>query len=232
MMFRGSPWSAVSLLILTVTVHRGEAIRCHPSDYPVGHICCPKCPSGSRIAVHCTESYSTRCLPCTKGTFMNQETDLTECFTCRKCDADSGLRIKTPCTERSDAVCEPLEGFFCIESAGEGCSAAKRHTRCKPGQHISQNGSSVSDTVCAPCSYGSFSDGTFPSCRSHTQCESKSLQQLVQGTESSDAQCGERDPDWTGVIVCGLVFWICYLVIPLVFCFTFVGNEVPKYKRS
>ncbi|CAJ1055144.1 tumor necrosis factor receptor superfamily member 5-like isoform X2 [Xyrichtys novacula] len=220
------------LTICTLKIFTGQTLTCHRTEYQIGNECCPMCGIGSRVAIYCTESYSTRCLPCTEGTFMDQETDHRQCYPCTKCDAGSGLRTETSCTNTSDAVCQPLEGFFCIESAEGGCAAAKRHTSCKPGEYISQNGSSVSDTVCSPCSDGSFSDGTFSSCRPHTQCESKSLQQLVQGTESSDAQCGERDPDWTGVIVCGLVFWICYLVIPLVFCFTFVGNEVPKYKRS
>lgn len=54
--------------------------------------------------------------------------------------AGSGLRIKTPCTVTSDALCEPLEGFYCVHPTGHSCERAQEHKHCKPGQYISQNG--------------------------------------------------------------------------------------------
>lgn len=52
----------------------------------------------------------------------------------------SGLKVKTLCTTTTDAVCEPQEGFFCLEFAGEDCRAAQKHRSCDPGQYISQKG--------------------------------------------------------------------------------------------
>lgn len=52
----------------------------------------------------------------------------------------SGLKVKTSCTTTSDTVCEPLEGFYCMDFAEEGCVAAQKHTSCQPGQYVSQEG--------------------------------------------------------------------------------------------
>uniref|UniRef100_UPI0037E73A00 tumor necrosis factor receptor superfamily member 5-like n=1 Tax=Semicossyphus pulcher TaxID=241346 RepID=UPI0037E73A00 len=148
--------------------------------------------AGGRVHKDCTEMKSTWCVPCTAGTFMNQPTSHRQCYTCRKCDAGSGVRIKTSCTQTSDTVCETLEGFYCTDSAEDSCAAAQRHTRCRPGQYIRQRGTSQRDTERSACSDGTFSDGTFTSCRPHTQCGSKNLELLKPGTVSADAQCGGR----------------------------------------
>lgn len=125
----------------------------------------------------------------------------------------SGLKINTSCTTTSDAVCEPLEGFYCLDSTENGCMTAQRHTSCQPGQYISQKGTAFTDTECSDCSSGTFSDGTFTSCLPHTQCESIDLQ-LKAGTASTDAECGEQSSDRTGaVIAAAVVGGILFLLI-------------------
>lgn len=52
----------------------------------------------------------------------------------------AGSGLKRSCTPTSDTICEPLEGFYCNNSAGYIFKAAQRHSSCKPGQYISQNG--------------------------------------------------------------------------------------------
>uniref|UniRef100_A0A3Q1JIF9 TNFR-Cys domain-containing protein n=1 Tax=Anabas testudineus TaxID=64144 RepID=A0A3Q1JIF9_ANATE len=88
----------------------------------------------------------------------------------------SGLKMKSPCTITSDTVCEPLEGFYCVDPSDNVCGAAQKQRSCEPGQCICQKGwfsyntrTASTDSVCSDCSDGSFSDGTFPSCRPHTQ---------------------------------------------------------------
>lgn len=56
------------------------------------------------------------------------------------CIKGSGLKVKQPCTPTSDTVCEPVEGFFCIDSTTSGCSAAQKHKSCDPGQYIREKG--------------------------------------------------------------------------------------------
>nr|XP_046254034.1 tumor necrosis factor receptor superfamily member 14-like [Scatophagus argus] len=198
---RTSVRAAAVLMILVVNVFRGHSLTCRRLEYQMGNRCCPKCLPGSRVKTHCTEFRPPSCQRCTEGTFMNHPTDLSQCFTCTNCDAASGLKLKTSCTATSDAVCEPLEGFYCMDSAEEGCKAAEKHSSCQPGQYISQRGTALRDTECSDCSEGTYSDGTFPSCQPHTQCESVHLQLIKAGTVSTDAECGEQSPDSRGLVV-------------------------------
>uniref|UniRef100_A0A0F8AJE6 Tumor necrosis factor receptor superfamily member 14 n=1 Tax=Larimichthys crocea TaxID=215358 RepID=A0A0F8AJE6_LARCR len=97
-------------------------------------------PTGNRVRTDCTEFRSTSCQPCYEGTYMNHLNKRTWCFPCTNCDAGSGLKIHTACTTTSDTVCEPLEGFYCLDPAGSSCVTARKHSTCKPGQYISQIG--------------------------------------------------------------------------------------------
>ncbi|XP_050924407.1 tumor necrosis factor receptor superfamily member 14 isoform X6 [Lates calcarifer] len=187
---RGKPLTAASLLILLMKVFSGNSLTCHPAEYQTGNECCHKCPPGSRVKTDCTEFRSTSCLPCLEGTYMNQPTGLKDCFPCTNCNTDPGLKIKTSCTSTSDTVCEPLEGFYCMDVKDKGCEAAQRHRHCEPGQYISKKGTASTDTECSDCTDGTFSNGTFTSCQPHTQCESVNLQMIRPGTATTDVECG------------------------------------------
>uniref|UniRef100_UPI0037E7278B tumor necrosis factor receptor superfamily member 5-like n=1 Tax=Semicossyphus pulcher TaxID=241346 RepID=UPI0037E7278B len=227
-MFRGTLWSAASLLMLVLNVFRGHALTCDQSEYKIGNRCCPKCLPGSRVQTDCSsESNHTSCLPCTEGTFMNQPTDRMQCFYCRDCDAGSGVRIKTSCTQTSNTVCEPLEGFYCTDSAEGSCAAAQSYTSCRPGEYIRQRGTSQRVIDCSACSDGTFSDGTFTSCRPHTQCQSKYLQLLKAGTDSTDAQCGGLSTFWIMFIVSNLV-----LILSAVLYLALKQKRLQKQKRE
>ncbi|XP_054868638.1 tumor necrosis factor receptor superfamily member 14-like [Amphiprion ocellaris] len=154
-------------------------------------------PPGSRVKTDCSEFRLTSCLPCIDGTFMNRFTGLKECLPCISCDEGWSLKVKTSCTTTSDAVCEPLDGFYCIDPIGNNCVAARKHRICHPGQYINQTGTAFTDTVCSDCSNGTFSDGTFTSCQPHTQCESINLELIKAGTASTDAECGEKSSNVT-----------------------------------
>ncbi|XP_044065845.1 tumor necrosis factor receptor superfamily member 14-like isoform X2 [Siniperca chuatsi] len=214
MMLRGKPLTAAALLILVMNVFRGQTLTCQRAEYLIENECCPMCPAGSRVKTDCTEFRSTSCLPCVEKTFMNQPTGRRQCFPCTNCDAGSGLKTKTSCTTTSGAVCEPLEGFYCVDSADGGCAAAQKHTSCRPGQYIRQKGTALRDTECSDCSGGTFSDGTFTSCRPHTQCGSINLQLVRAGTASADAECGEKSSNTTGtgIIVAAAVVGLFLLI--------------------
>uniref|UniRef100_A0A3Q3EY68 TNFR-Cys domain-containing protein n=1 Tax=Labrus bergylta TaxID=56723 RepID=A0A3Q3EY68_9LABR len=203
-----------------MNVSTGQTLTCGPYEYETPGGCCPMCPPGNIHCVHedCTDSGSTFCKHCTEGTFMDQPTFRTRCYDCKSCDEGSALKMKTSCTIVSDTVCEPLEGFYCSDSRKDDCVEAKKHRRCEPGEYIREHGTSSTDTVCSTCSDGTFSDGTFPSCQKHKQCESEGLLLLRAGTETEDAQCGGLLPQWAGltvgvVVVLSLVFVFggCYL---------------------
>ncbi|XP_008296322.1 tumor necrosis factor receptor superfamily member 14-like [Stegastes partitus] len=121
-------------------VFTGQTHICHPAEYQTGNHCCITCPPGSRVLRHCFQYRTSACLPCSDGRFMNTRTGLTQCYPCTNCDAGSGLKVKTSCTTTSDTVCEPLEGFFCIDSTENNCAAAQKHSSCQPGQYINKTG--------------------------------------------------------------------------------------------
>ncbi|XP_074538474.1 tumor necrosis factor receptor superfamily member 14-like [Halichoeres trimaculatus] len=188
-------------LLMVILIKASSGQTCHRTEYQVGNECCPMCGVGHRVKTDCEGEKSTSCKPCSEGTFMNKLNGLRSCFHCSVCEEAAGLKIKRSCTRTSDAVCEPLEGFFCTEPTEDGCGAAQRHRSCDPGHYISLRGSSVSDSECSPCSEGTFSDGTFTSCQKHTECDPSNQQLLRPGTGSQDAECGELEPDWTKVII-------------------------------
>ncbi|XP_029362163.1 tumor necrosis factor receptor superfamily member 14-like isoform X2 [Echeneis naucrates] len=216
MIWRRKAVTFASLLILMIRIQGGSTIRCHPAEYLIGNECCPTCSPGSRVKTDCTEFRSTSCQPCSNGTYMNQPTGLKNCLSCTNCDPGSGLRTKRSCTLKSNTVCEPLEGFYCIDSKENSCVAAEKHTACKPGQYISSKGTASTDTVCSDCSHGTFSDGTFTSCQQHTQCEAES-QLIKPGTSATDAECGENSHSYVVPLVIGLVVFFLILGFALLF---------------
>ncbi|XP_044226878.1 tumor necrosis factor receptor superfamily member 14-like isoform X3 [Thunnus albacares] len=142
---------------------------------------------GNRVKTDCTEFRSTSCLPCTDGTYMNHPTGLKKCLTCANCDAGSGLQIKTSCTSTSNTVCQPLEGFYCMDSTEDGCVKALKHTSCQPGQYIRQKGTSSTDTVCYNCQPGYFSqDGV--NCTAWTICSETEVM-VKEGNQTNDVVC-------------------------------------------
>ncbi|XP_044226879.1 tumor necrosis factor receptor superfamily member 14-like [Thunnus albacares] len=219
MTLRRKPLTAATLLIIILKVFIGQILACHPAEYLTAGGCCPRCLAGSRVKTDCTEFRSTSCLPCTDGTYMNHPTGLKYCLTCGNCDSGSGLQIKTSCTSTSNTVCQPLEGFYCMDSTEDGCMKALKHTSCQPGQYIRQKGTALRDTECTDCSGGTFSDGTFTSCQPHTQCESLKLQLIKPGTDSADAECGKQSSKGTIIVICVIVGPVLLIVIAGLVCF-------------
>ncbi|XP_056455772.1 tumor necrosis factor receptor superfamily member 14-like isoform X4 [Gadus chalcogrammus] len=125
-------------------------------------------------------------------------------------------KVKKSCSSTSDAVCEVLDGFFCIDSNGGGCRAAQRHTACSPGQYIGQRGTADKDTECLHCTDGTFSDGTSSSCQNHTKCESVGLNLMRPGTDSTDSECGEHGPHAglvAGIVIPGVILVMALMAL-------------------
>ncbi|KAG7253101.1 hypothetical protein CRUP_000413, partial [Coryphaenoides rupestris] len=120
---------------------------CPQDDYRAG---------GTQVKEDCTATSITKCKMCNKGTFQKGRNGQKQCSTCTKCDAGLGLKVKESCTTTSDALCEILEGYLCVDSNRGGCMAAQRHLVCSPGQYISQRGTADKDTECLQCPGGTF----------------------------------------------------------------------------
>ncbi|XP_058245668.1 tumor necrosis factor receptor superfamily member 14-like isoform X2 [Hemibagrus wyckioides] len=110
---------------------------------------------------------------------------------CPMCPSGQGLRVKTTCTQTSDTVCEPLEGFYCTDGYRGSCRYAVEHRKCSPGQYIKQKGTALKDTECAACADGTFSNGSLEMCKPHSKC---GLIEIEKGTNSLDVECGKNPP--------------------------------------
>uniref|UniRef100_A0A096MHC2 Tumor necrosis factor receptor superfamily member 5-like n=1 Tax=Poecilia formosa TaxID=48698 RepID=A0A096MHC2_POEFO len=140
----------------------------------------------------------------------------------------AGLKEKLGCQLNADTVCEPMEGFYCTDLKSEGCAAAQKHRRCEPGQFISKMGTASNDTKCSECSSGSFSNGTMLSCQPHTECEKENLQLIKAGTSSTDAECGEKSSNTTGIVIGVLFFLVAATIGGGVFLWKYHKNTKPN----
>ncbi|XP_028264801.1 tumor necrosis factor receptor superfamily member 14-like isoform X2 [Parambassis ranga] len=227
---RRNPWTAASLLMVIINALSTHSLTCPPAEYQIGSECCPLCPPGAHVKIDCTEFRTTSCLPCIEGTYMDNPTGRTRCYSCTNCDTGSGLKVKSSCTLTSDAVCEPMEGFYCTDFKGDKCEAAQRHTSCKPGQYIQENGTAYRDTECSDCSDGTFSDGTLTSCQPHRQCEAEKLQLIKAGTPSDDAQCGETTTNVA--LAVGVSIPVFFLCAGLFVAFIFYKRQKPYHPAN
>ncbi|XP_048873856.1 tumor necrosis factor receptor superfamily member 14-like [Brienomyrus brachyistius] len=173
---------------------------CNQAEYKTGGECCPMCQPGSRVYRHCTAQSSTSCVPCVGSTFTDEPNGLIECKLCAVCDQGLGLKTVTACTPSSDTVCGVLEGHYCINPYKGGCRAANKHTACKPGQFIQQPGTEYINTVCEDCSDNSYSNGSFTSCKPHTDCQSNVFLTIKAGGRSFDSECSGTNRITTGII--------------------------------
>ncbi|XP_036433945.1 tumor necrosis factor receptor superfamily member 14-like [Colossoma macropomum] len=167
---------------------------CARAEYEIDGECCPMCAPGNRVYRHCTADISTTCVSCHDSTFIDAPNGLRDCFSCTVCDPGQGLRVKTPCTRSSDTVCEPLDEHYCTDQHRGSCILAEKHTNCSTGQYIKHKGTAFKDTECAECADGTFSDGSFQTCQTHSKCEDLGLTEIKAGTLSSDAECGNKSP--------------------------------------
>ncbi|XP_052460400.1 tumor necrosis factor receptor superfamily member 14-like isoform X1 [Carassius gibelio] len=172
---------------------------CARAEYEIKGECCPMCAPGNHVYWHCTIDTSTTCVPCPESTYTDEPNGLTKCFSCTVCDTVQHLKVKKACTRSADTICEPQEGFYCIKLNKDACALAVEHTECEPGQYIKQTGTAFTDTVCAGCTDGTYSNGSLTACLPHTKCDTKGLTEIKAGTSSSDAECEKANS--VGLIV-------------------------------
>ncbi|XP_036435351.1 tumor necrosis factor receptor superfamily member 14-like [Colossoma macropomum] len=191
---------------------------CAWAEYEIGGECCPMCSPGNRVYRHCTQDTSTTCVPCLPSTFLDAPNGLIKCFSCAVCDPGQGLRVNTACTQSSNTVCEPVDGYYCTDQYSGSCRRADKHINCSPGQYIKQKGTASKDTECAECPDGTFSNGSLQICQPHSKCEDLGLTEIKPGTRSSDAECGNKTPAAliAGIIVSVLIVAVAAAVIVLV----------------
>nr|XP_023691102.1 tumor necrosis factor receptor superfamily member 14-like isoform X3 [Paramormyrops kingsleyae]XP_023691103.1 tumor necrosis factor receptor superfamily member 14-like isoform X3 [Paramormyrops kingsleyae] len=210
----------IYLIIILLCVNYNPCYACGQAEYKIGDECCPMCHPGTRVYRHCTAWTSTSCAPCIDFTFNDQPNGLEQCSPCTVCVKGLGVKTVRACTPSSDTVCGVLEGHYCINPYKGGCRAANKHTACRPGQFIKQPGSEYSDTVCEECSDNSYSNGSFISCKPHTDCESRGLDTVKAGDQAADSECkGKSDIGLTvKIAVSAVIIIIIIIAVTAVIC--------------
>ncbi|XP_077588464.1 tumor necrosis factor receptor superfamily member 14-like [Stigmatopora nigra] len=199
------------IMIVLIYVFRTSTLECHQTQYQRDdNQCCSKCSIGTSVRKDCTKYGSTSCQLCMKDTYMNIPTGQKHCFPCTNCSTGSGLEVKRECTDISDTLCKPLDGFFCLDTFADSCRHAQKHKICQPGQYISQKGTPFNDTICLDCFNETFSPGNFTVCQPHKKCDSEDLV-IYPGTISTNTKCGRKNYHLFTII---FVLWIfCVLII-------------------
>ncbi|XP_027009344.1 tumor necrosis factor receptor superfamily member 21 isoform X1 [Tachysurus fulvidraco] len=141
---------------------------------------CDKCPAGTYVSSHCTNSSMRECMECPAGTFTRGENGVQQCHRCRSRCLPPFVE-KSPCTATSDRVC--------VCPPGE-CSPLPE---CLPGWGVRKS----EDVRCRRCPRGTFS--SVPSrahrCQTHTDCQALGMLLLTKGTDKTDNVCGPSAPD-------------------------------------
>ncbi|XP_056628355.1 tumor necrosis factor receptor superfamily member 5-like [Triplophysa dalaica] len=197
---------------------------CARAEYEIKGKCCPMCPSGNRVYRHCTKDSSTTCVPCLESTYTDHPNGLIQCLSCSVCDAGKGLRVMKSCTSTADVVCEPQEGFYCIDNNKYSCTLAVKHIECRPGQYIKQAGTAYTDTTCENCSDGFYSNGTLLACQPHSKCDVEGDIEIKAGTPSTDTECGKSSPVGVLLMAVFMVLLICSNGSPKNECVSYVAQ--------
>ncbi|XP_029359963.1 tumor necrosis factor receptor superfamily member 5 [Echeneis naucrates] len=181
--------------------------------YSKGGRCCNRCPAGKYVKADCDGSQQTQCAECGKGLYTATKNHLNQCRVCSKCSSQNNQRELTVCTATQNTVCTCEEGFFCLN---EQCDHCKPVTQCREGEGVKIRANRTSDTVCAPCETGTYSNVTdfISSCKPHIRCEDFGNELTTPGTTTSNAVCGERIHHcswmlpaalWSGLVLTALV---------------------------
>ncbi|XP_064778187.1 tumor necrosis factor receptor superfamily member 14-like isoform X1 [Oncorhynchus masou masou] len=168
---------------------------CGPAEYKqVDGQCCPMCGKGLVVRRDCTIESSTSCIPCIRGTFMNEANGLTKCFPCSSCDPGLGLFTQTECKPTSNTVCDILDGYYCRSySSNSECSFAVEHTHCSPGQSTKSPGTKTTDTMCEECQHGFYSQYGV-NCTAWTDCAAMGRVKTEDGNSRQDVICNKVPP--------------------------------------
>lgn len=183
----------ISASVLTITSTDGQPLL-SPRHYQHidrdsgAQLVCDKCPAGTYVSVHCSLTAVRECSPCPEGTFTRGENGVEQCHRCRA-PCPVGFIGKASCTATQDRVCTCPPNSFLSQAGATKC---KPHSLCPQGTRVRKRGTETEDTVCKPCSKGTFSDvqSSVTRCQNHTNCQAQGLVLLKQGTRETDNVCG------------------------------------------
>ncbi|XP_034022127.1 tumor necrosis factor receptor superfamily member 1B [Thalassophryne amazonica] len=161
-------------------------------------LCCRKCQPGERVIQECSEGSDTLCEPCAAGLFYMENWNYSpNCFSCKKCKKNKGLRPIRQCSPNMNSKCECQPGMYCVLYSGgdyQHCTECRSYTSCKPGYGVSVKGTADSNVRCEPCPSGKFSNkySHNETCQPHTKCPGRHVSR--EGSATSDTVCEPGPP--------------------------------------
>ncbi|XP_068681672.1 uncharacterized protein [Montipora foliosa] len=118
------------------------------------------CPKGEFI------TKSGNCQPCPNGTYSDR-INSTRCYQCDICRGRHNIPTK-PCSSTTNSICSCKPGHYFQDSVLY-CSKCRT---CGIGRGVKKNCTRNSNTVCAPCGKGTYSDSKDLSrCKPCTKCK-------------------------------------------------------------
>ncbi|XP_035696483.1 tumor necrosis factor receptor superfamily member 4-like [Branchiostoma floridae] len=192
-----SRWPIFTLMILVSHQGLASSVECDSQHFPVDNRCCAKCPRGYYRHIDCdVEDSLAHCLPCPPGTYTEFSNYLDRCLLCERCSEDHGMEERRTCLPNQNRRCRCMKGFFLEppQVPGRDADMCYRHQQCQPGEGVLKEGTRRSDTSCAPCAMGMFSQGGNHTCQVWTDCASQRLKEMIPGTTEHDAVCEYAPP--------------------------------------
>ncbi|XP_026543277.1 tumor necrosis factor receptor superfamily member 5 isoform X2 [Notechis scutatus] len=180
--------AAVLLTLQGLAFAQGPS--CNKTQYQLNDDgrCCSRCPPGRKVAAACSAESDTICSPCEEGHFQGGWTKELHCTQHHTCNLKAGLTVYRNGTKEQDFICRCREGTHC---SSPECETCKPHTSCGAGEGAQREGNHLHDTLCAPCSLGSFSNvsSSTARCQPWSRCQEGQLQK-ANGTQATDVTCG------------------------------------------
>ncbi|XP_053140854.1 tumor necrosis factor receptor superfamily member 21 isoform X2 [Hemicordylus capensis] len=146
---------------------------------------CDKCPAGTYVSKHCTNTTVRECSSCVSGTFTKHKNGIERCHPCRK-PCELPMVERTRCTALTDRECAcPPDKFLSKDTC-------VTYSVCPVGWGVRKKGTDTEDVRCKQCPSGTFSD--VPSsalrCKMFTNCSQKNMVVIKPGTKERDNTCG------------------------------------------
>ncbi|XP_056629499.1 tumor necrosis factor receptor superfamily member 5 [Triplophysa dalaica] len=199
---------------------------CGPSEYKSAKgDCCPMCNIGSVVYHDCIGDFSTTCIPCSHGKFMDKPNGLYNCSICKHCSESKGLYIQSQCSTIKDTVCDVLDGYHCTDFTNSQCQHALKHSVCEPGEEIKTPGTKTADTVCEVCPPGFYSP-TGVNCTIWTDCAAKNEIETKAGSSITDVTCIQQKRSRYCIIAA-----VAAAVIPVAIIY-FLGSQITQWITS
>ncbi|XP_057896907.1 tumor necrosis factor receptor superfamily member 11A isoform X4 [Melospiza georgiana] len=152
--------------------------------------CCRKCEPGKYLSARCTATSDSVCQPCGPNEYMDVWNEEDKCLLHKICDQGKALREVNPGNSTFQRQCACTTGYHW----NEDCDCCQRNTMCAPGLGVKPPVQQDRDTMCIPCPRGYFSkvSSSTDECKSWTNCTALGMEEIVPGTDKSDAVCKEQ----------------------------------------